>query len=26
MCAGGRVVNYLKAMLGDPKHDVLFIG
>lgn len=26
MCAGGRVVNYLKAMLGDPKHDVLFVG
>ena len=22
MCAGGRVVNYLKAMLGDPKHDI----
>ena len=26
MCAGGRVVNYLKAMLGDPKHDILFVG
>jgi metallo-beta-lactamase family protein len=26
MCAGGRVVNYLKAMIGDPKHDVLFVG
>ena len=26
MCAGGRVVNYLKAMLGDPRHDVLFCG
>lgn len=26
MCAGGRIVNYLKAMLGDPRHDVLFIG
>ena len=26
MCAGGRVVNYLKAMLGDSRHDVLFIG
>ncbi|MGM0984781.1 MAG: MBL fold metallo-hydrolase RNA specificity domain-containing protein [Pseudomonadota bacterium] len=26
MCAGGRVVNYLKRMLGDPRHDVLFIG
>ena len=26
MCSGGRVVNYLKAMLGDPRHDVLFVG
>ncbi|MDZ7852543.1 MAG: MBL fold metallo-hydrolase [Halomonas sp.] len=26
MCAGGRVVNYLKRMLDDPRHDVLFIG
>jgi len=26
MCAGGRIVNYLKAMLGEPKHDVLFVG
>ena len=26
MCGGGRVVNYLKAMLGDPRHDVLFTG
>ncbi|MCP5301268.1 MAG: MBL fold metallo-hydrolase [Chromatiaceae bacterium] len=26
MCAGGRIVNYLKAMLGNPKHDVLFVG
>jgi metallo-beta-lactamase family protein len=26
MCAGGRVVNYLKAMLGDTRHDVLFVG
>ncbi len=26
MCAGGRVVNYLEAMLGDPRHDVLFVG
>ncbi|MBK5967653.1 MULTISPECIES: MBL fold metallo-hydrolase RNA specificity domain-containing protein [Thiorhodovibrio] len=26
MCAGGRMVNYLKAMLGDPRHDVLFVG
>jgi metallo-beta-lactamase family protein len=26
MCSGGRMVNYLKAMLGDPRHDVLFVG
>ncbi len=26
MCAGGRVVNYLKAMLEDERHDVLFVG
>lgn len=26
MCAGGRVVDYLKAMLHDPRHDVLFVG
>jgi len=26
MCAGGRVVNYLKALLGDPRHDILFVG
>ena len=26
MAAGGRVVNYLKAMLGDPRHHVLFVG
>ncbi len=26
MCAGGRVVNYLKAMLGDRRHDVVFVG
>ncbi|WP_319941419.1 MBL fold metallo-hydrolase [Halomonas jincaotanensis] len=26
MAAGGRVVNYLKRMLGDERHDVLFIG
>jgi metallo-beta-lactamase family protein len=26
MCAGGRVVNYLEAMLGDPRHDILFVG
>ena len=26
MCAGGRVVNYLKALIGEPKTDILFIG
>lgn len=26
MCAGGRVVNYLKRMLGDSRNDVLFVG
>jgi metallo-beta-lactamase family protein len=26
MCTGGRVVNYLKAMLGDARNDVLFVG
>jgi metallo-beta-lactamase family protein len=26
MCTGGRVVNYLKALLGDERTDVLFVG
>ncbi|MDP2751725.1 MAG: MBL fold metallo-hydrolase [Rhodocyclaceae bacterium] len=26
MCSGGRIANYLKAMLNDPRHDVLFVG
>ncbi|OIN07914.1 MBL fold metallo-hydrolase [Oceanisphaera psychrotolerans] len=26
MCAGGRVVNYLKAMLDEARNDVLFVG
>lgn len=26
MCSGGRIVNYLKAMLHDPRHDILFVG
>ena len=26
MCSSGRIVNYLKSMLGDPRHDVLFVG
>lgn len=26
MCAGGRIINYLKAMLEDPSHNILFVG
>ncbi|SDM92675.1 metallo-beta-lactamase family protein [Geoalkalibacter ferrihydriticus] len=26
MCAGGRIVNYLKALLAEPATDVLFVG
>lgn len=26
MCAGGRVVNYLKAFIGDPTTDIVFMG
>lgn len=26
MAAGGRIVNYLKAMIEDPRHDILFVG
>lgn len=26
MCTGGRVVNYLKEFLGDPRTDVVFVG
>jgi len=26
MCTGGRIVNYLKAMLEDPRHNVLLVG
>ncbi|GAB4271724.1 MAG: MBL fold metallo-hydrolase [Deferrisomatales bacterium] len=26
MCTGGRVVSYLRALLEDPRHDVLFVG
>lgn len=26
MCSGGRIVNYLKAMLGDARHEVMFVG
>lgn len=24
--SGGRIVNYLKAMLGDKRHNVIFVG
>ena len=26
MCSAGRVINYLKAMLGDARHNVIFTG
>lgn len=26
MCTSGRIINYLKAMLGDRRHNVLFVG
>ena len=26
MCSGGRIVNYLEALLGDDRTDVLFVG
>jgi len=26
MCAGGRVVNYLRALLGDARNDIMFVG
>ncbi|SEG57330.1 MBL fold metallo-hydrolase RNA specificity domain-containing protein [Marinobacterium lutimaris] len=26
MCNAGRIINYLKAMLSDERHDVLFVG
>jgi metallo-beta-lactamase family protein len=26
MCSSGRILNYLKAMLGDARHDLLFVG
>ena len=26
MCAGGRIINYLKALIGDPVTDILFVG
>ncbi len=26
MCTGGRIVNYLKAFIGDPATDIVFVG
>ncbi|TKB58297.1 MBL fold metallo-hydrolase RNA specificity domain-containing protein [Ferrimonas aestuarii] len=26
MCSGGRIINYLKALAGDPRTDILFVG
>jgi len=26
MCSGGRVVNYLKALIGEPRTDIVFVG
>ena len=26
MCTGGRIVDYLEAMLGHARHDILFVG
>jgi metallo-beta-lactamase family protein len=26
MCAGGRIVNYLKAFIGEPTTDIVFVG
>ena len=26
MCTGGRIVNYLKALIGDPRTDIVFVG
>jgi metallo-beta-lactamase family protein len=26
MCSGGRIVNYLKALIADPRTDILFAG
>jgi len=26
MCSGGRIVNYLKALITDPRTDILFVG
>jgi len=26
MCAGGRIVNYLNALIEDPRNDIIFVG
>jgi metallo-beta-lactamase family protein len=26
MCSGGRIANYLKALIADPRTDILFVG
>jgi len=26
MCSGGRIVNYIKALIEDPRADILFVG
>lgn len=26
MCSAGRIINYLKAMIGDPRHNIIFTG
>jgi metallo-beta-lactamase family protein len=26
MCSGGRIVTYLKALIEDPRKDILFVG
>jgi metallo-beta-lactamase family protein len=26
MCSGGRIVNYLKALIEDKRTDILFVG
>jgi len=26
MCSGGRIVNYIKALIEDPRTDILFVG
>lgn len=26
MCASGRIINYLKVLLGETRHNLLFVG